>query len=316
MEQVKENIDKNIDNKKKIKHKNPLDHSTGADKAFDIIVMVFLTFALVITIYPMIVVLSSSFSEPGLVQGGQIWLYPKGFNLKGYDAVFRNSMVVKGYMNSIFYTVVGTLVNVVMTVMAAYPLSRKDFTPRRVIMLIFSFTMFFNGGIIPSYILVSRLHLMNTRWALILPGALSVYNMILTRTFFSSTLPDEMLEAAQIDGCTDFQYIFKFVLPLSKPILAVISLYYAVGHWNAYFNAFLYLSDNNLYPLQLVLRSILLMNQIDSSTVSMEVLYEREAIKNLLKYSLIVVASVPVLMIYPFVQKFFIRGVMIGAIKG
>lgn len=316
MEQVKKNIDKSIDNKKKIKHKNPLDHSTGADKAFDIIVMVFLTFALVITIYPMIVVLSSSFSEPGLVQGGQIWLYPKGFNLKGYDAVFRNSMVVKGYMNSIFYTVVGTLVNVVMTVMAAYPLSRKDFTPRRVIMLIFSFTMFFNGGIIPSYILVSRLHLMNTRWALILPGALSVYNMILTRTFFSSTLPDEMLEAAQIDGCTDFQYIFKFVLPLSKPILAVISLYYAVGHWNAYFNAFLYLSDNNLYPLQLVLRSILLMNQIDSSTVSMEVLYEREAIKNLLKYSLIVVASVPVLMIYPFVQKFFIRGVMIGAIKG
>lgn len=300
----------------KKKHINPLEHSTGADKLFDIIVMVMLTLALIVTIYPMIVVLSSSFSEPGLVQGGQIWLYPKGFNVKGYEAVFRNSMVVKGYMNSIFYTVFGTLINVIMTVMAAYPLSRKDFSPRRVIMLVFSFTMFFSGGIVPSYILVSKLHLMNTRWALLLPGALSVYNMILTRTYFTSTLPDEMLEAAQLDGCSDFEYILKFVLPLSKPILAVISLYYAVGHWNAYFNAFMYLSDSNLYPLQLVLRSILLLNQVDSSTVSMEVLYEREALKNLLKYSLIVVASVPVLMIYPFVQRFFIRGVMIGSIKG
>ncbi|MBQ6529132.1 MAG: carbohydrate ABC transporter permease [Clostridia bacterium] len=304
------------DVKRKATHRNPLENSTGADKFFDVLVIIILTIALVVTIYPMIVVVSSSFSEPGLVQGGQIWLYPKGFNLKGYEAVFRNSMIVKGYMNSIFYTVVGTAINVVMTVMAAYPLSRKDFTPRRVIMLIFSFTMFFSGGIIPSYILVSRLHLMNTRWALILPGALSVYNMILTRTYFNSTLPDEMLEATQIDGCSDFMFILKFVLPLSKPILAVIALYYAVGHWNAYFNAFMYLSDSNLFPLQLVLRSILILNQVDSSTVSMEVLYEREALKNLLKYSLIVVASVPVLMIYPFVQKFFIRGVMIGSIKG
>lgn len=296
--------------------KSPFDRSSGMDKLFDILMYTMLTIAFVITIYPMIVVLSSSFSAPAAVQGGQIWLYPIGVNLRGYEAVFRNSMVLRGYLNSVFYTFFGTIINVIITVMAAYPLSRKDFTPRRVVMLIFSFTMFFNGGIIPSYIIVSKLGIMNTRWALLLPGAMSVYNMILTRTFFSSSLPDEMLEAAQLDGCTDLRYIFKVVLPLSKPILAVISLYYAVGHWNAYFNAFMYLSDSNLYPLQLVLRSILILNQVDSTTVSMEVLYEREALKNLLKYSLIVVASVPVLMLYPFVQRYFIRGVMIGSIKG
>ncbi|NLB89652.1 MAG: carbohydrate ABC transporter permease, partial [Clostridiales bacterium] len=249
------------------------------------------------------------------VQGGQVWLYPIGFNLKGYEAVFKNSMVLKGYANSILYTVVGTIINVILTIMAAYPLSRKDFSPRAVLMMFFSFTMFFSGGMIPNYIIISKLKIMNTRWAMVLPTAMSVYNMILARTFFAS-LPDELLEAAQLDGCSDFTYIRKVVLPLSKPIIAVISLYYAVGHWNAYFNAFMYLSDNNLFPLQLVLRSILLLNQVDSSMVSMDVLYEREALKNLLKYSLIVVASVPVLIIYPFVQKHFVQGVMIGSIKG
>ncbi|MDR2657121.1 MAG: carbohydrate ABC transporter permease, partial [Oscillospiraceae bacterium] len=169
---------------------------------------------------------------------------------------------------------------------------------------------------IPSYILVSKLGIMNTRWAMLLPGAMSVYNMILTRTYFMSSLPDELLEAAQLDGCSDFRFIRSVALPLSKPILAVIALYYAVGHWNAYFNAFMYLSDTKLFPLQIVLRSILLLNQVDASTVSMESLIEREAVKNLLKYSLIVIASVPVLALYPFIQKYFIHGVMIGSIKG
>lgn len=306
----------NIVQKRTRNYKKPYEHSSGVDRLFDVLTYALLTTALIVTIYPMIVVLSSSFSAPGLVQGGQIWLYPKGFNMRGYEAVFRNSMVAKGYLNSLIYTFLGTAINVIVTVMAAYPLSRRDFTPRRVIMLVFSFTMFFNGGIIPSYIIVSKLKIMNTRWALLLPGAMSVYNMILARTYFTSALPNEMLEAAQLDGCSDVKYIMKVVLPLSKPILAVITLYYAVGHWNAYFNAFMYLSNTELFPLQLVLRSILIMNQVDSSTVSLEVLYEREALKNLLKYSLIVVASVPVLMMYPFVQKFFIRGVMIGSIKG
>ncbi|MDR1263093.1 MAG: carbohydrate ABC transporter permease [Oscillospiraceae bacterium] len=300
----------------RMKRRSPFERSTGADRLFDIVIYALLGFAFLITIYPMIVVLSSSFSSAAAVTGGQVWLYPIQPTLKGYQAVFRNSMVLTGYMNSLFYAVAGTLINVTMTVMAAYPLSRKDYTPRGFVMLVFSFTMFFSGGMIPSYILVSKLGIMNTRWAMLLPGAMSVYNMILTRTYFMSALPDELLEAAQLDGCSDFRFIRSVALPLSKPILAVIALYYAVGHWNAYFNAFMYLSDTKLFPLQIVLRSILLLNQVDASTVSMESLIEREAVKNLLKYSLIVIASVPVLALYPFIQKYFIHGVMIGSIKG
>ncbi|GHU68514.1 sugar ABC transporter permease [Clostridia bacterium] len=296
--------------------RSPFDRSTGTDRLFDVIVYALLAVAFLVTIYPMVVVLSSSFSSAAAVTGGQVWLYPISPTLKGYQAVFRNNMVLTGYLNSIFYTAAGTLINVVLTVMAAYPLSRKDFTPRRAAMLVFSFTMFFSGGMIPSYIIVSKMGIMNTRWAMLLPGAMSVYNMILTRTYFTSALPDELLEAAQLDGCSDMRFIRSIALPLSKPILAVIALYYAVGHWNAYFNAFMYLSDTKLFPLQIVLRSILLLNQVDSSTVSMESLMEREAVKNLLKYSLIVVASVPVLILYPFIQKYFIHGVMIGSIKG
>ena len=298
------------------KYRSPLERATGADKAFNILVYGFMGICFFVTVYPIVVVVSSSFSSPNAVSGGQVWLYPIGLNLRGYEAVFRNSMVLTGYMNSVFYTFFGTLINVVMTVMAAYPLSRKDFGPRRYIMLLFIFTMFFSGGMIPNYILVSKLGIMNTRWAMLLPTALNVFNLILTRTFFQTSLPDELLEAAQLDGCSDINYIVAVVIPLSKPILAVIALYYAVGHWNTYFNAFMYLSANNLFPLQLILRSIIMLNQVDSSTVSVEVLYEREALKDLMKYSLIVVASVPMLILYPFIQKFFIRGVMIGSIKG
>lgn len=286
------------------------------DKTFNVIVYIFLTLALIVTIYPIIVVFSSSFSSSAAVMGGKVWLYPIGFNLLGYKAVFRNPRIWTGYGNSIWYTAVGTLLNVIVTIMAAYPLSRKDFRPRRIIMLIFSFTMFFSGGMIPSYILVSKLHLMNTRWAMVLPTAMAVYNMILMRTYFMSNFPDELLEAAQLDGCSDLYYLVRIVLPLSKPIIAVIALYYAVGHWNEYFNAFMYISDPKLQPLQIVLRSILIQNSVDSLTIDLSNMVEREALKNLLKYSLIVVASVPVLVIYPFVQKFFVKGVMIGSIKG
>lgn len=291
-------------------------HSTGWDVAFDYLVNAFLFICMLITLYPIIVVISSSFSDSNAVLSGKVWLYPIGINVKGYEAVFKYPMVVKGYANTLFYTGAGTLLNVVLTVMAAYPLSRKDFSPRRLIMLLFTFTMFFSGGMIPSYILVDSLGIMNSRWAMLLPTAMATYNMILTRTYFQSTIPDELLEAAQLDGCTDIRFIIKVVLPLSKPILAVIALYYAVGHWNAYFNAFLYLSDSDKYPLQLVLRTILIQNEVDPMMVSAEELVARESLKNLLKYALIVVSSVPVLMLYPFVQKFFVRGVMIGSIKG
>lgn len=291
-------------------------NESGVDRAYNILTCIFLTLALIVTIYPILIVVSSSFSSSAAVLGGKVWLYPIGFNFMGYEAVFRNARIWIGYRNSIWYTVVGTIINVVVTIIAAYPLARKDFTPRRFVMLLFTFTMFFSGGMIPSYILVSNLRLMNTRWALILPTAMSVYNMILMRTYFSTNFPDELLEAAQLDGCSDVYYLYRVVLPLSKPIIAVIALYYAVGHWNEYFNAFMYLSDPQLQPLQIVLRSILIQNSVDSLTIDLSNMVEREALKNLLKYSLIVVASVPVLMIYPFVQKFFVKGVMIGSVKG
>lgn len=290
--------------------------TSGADKAFDVIILVFLTLALIVTLYPMVLVVSSSFSSSAAVLAGKVWLFPIGFNTLGYKAVFRNPRIWTGYLNTVFYTVVGTLVNMVLTVMAAYPLSRKDFTPRRVVMLLFTFTMFFSGGMIPNYILVSRLGMMNTRWAIIIPSALGVFNMIMVRTYFISNFPDELLEAAQLDGCTDVYYLLKIVIPLSKPILAVVTLYYAVGHWNEYFNAFMYLSNPKLQPLQIVLRSILLQNSVDTGMIDLSDMVEREALKNLLKYALIVVASVPVLAMYPFVQKFFVKGVMIGSVKG
>ena len=302
--------------KKRSKYISPLDQATGIDRFFNIIVYAYMSLCFFVTVYPVLVVFSSSFSSPAAVSGGQVWLYPIGFNLKGYESVFRNPQVITGYSNSAYYAIFGTAINVTLTVMAAYPLSRKDFSLRRPVMLIFAFTMFFSGGMVPNFILVNNLGIMNTRWAMLLPGALSVYNMILTRTYFQSSLPDELLEAAQLDGCSDFTYIRTVAIPLSKPILAVITLYYAVGHWNAFFNAFLYLRNNKLFPLQLVLRSVIMLNQVDPSTISTDSYFEQQAIRELMRYSLIVVACVPMLILYPFVQKFFIRGVMIGSIKG
>ena len=216
-----------------------------------------------------------------------------------------------------FYTVFGTLINVFMTVLAAYPLSRKDLKYRKPIIMLFTFTMLFNAGMIPNYLLIRDLHLLNTRWALLIPGAISVYNMIIVRTFFMSNIPDELLESARLDGCSDFRFLLNIVLPLSGAVIAVITLYYAVGHWNQYFNAVLYLTDKNTYPLQVFLRNILLENSInDLSAGSVVNESERTYLNELLKYSLIVVASAPLLAVYPFIQKYFVKGVMIGAVKG
>jgi multiple sugar transport system permease protein/putative aldouronate transport system permease protein len=213
----------------------------------------------------------------------------------------------------------GTIVNVIMTIMAAYPLSRPDFKARNIIMGLFAFTMFFGGGMIPTYILINKLGLINNRLVMIIPGALSVWNVIITRTYFQTTISNELLEAAQLDGCSDAKFIIKVVIPLSGAIIAVITLFYAVGHWNAFFNAFIYLNDKKLFPLQLILREVLVLSEIDVSMIAgvrMEEIEAREGIKELLKYSLIVAASAPVLCMYPFVQKYFVKGVMIGAIKG
>jgi multiple sugar transport system permease protein/putative aldouronate transport system permease protein len=225
--------------------------------------------------------------------------------------------VYTGYANTLFYTVFGTLINVSFTMCAAYALARKSLPARGFFTFLFTFTMLFSGGLIPNYILMKQLGIINTRWAMLLPGAISAYNLIVTRTFIQNSIPDELLEAAQIDGCGDARFFFEFVLPLSKAVVAVITLYYAVAHWNAYFNAFIYLSNRDLYPLQIFLREILVMNQVSTDMVIDPKMQEAmQGMADLLKYSLIVVSTAPILCIYPFLQRYFIKGVMIGSLKG
>lgn len=287
------------------------------DKIFYITITVILSIFFIMVLYPCIFVISASFSSGTAVQSGKVVLLPVDFSLEGYKTVFNTATVWVGFRNSIFYTVVGTLINIVMTVTAAYCLSRRDLPGRNGIMLLFTFTMFFSGGLIPSYMLVQKVGLLNTRWALMLPGAISVYNMIVARTFIINTIPSELLEASQMDGCSDIKYYLKVVLPLSKAILAVLVLFYGVGHWNAYFNAMIYLHDKDLYPLTLYLREILMSTQIDPSTVTDPEMQARlQDMVGVIKYSLIVVSMIPVLIIYPFVQKYFVKGVMIGSVKG
>lgn len=286
------------------------------DRIFGVINFSFLFTAFILVLYPIVFVISSSLSSPQAVITGRVFFWPVNFSLEGYKAVFRSSQVWTGYGNSLYYTVFGTFINIVVTVMAAYPLSRKDLIGRNKIMLLFTFTMFFSGGMIPTFLLVRNIGILNTRWAMLLPGAISVWNMILTRTYFQNSIPNELLESAQLDGCRNTQFIWHIVLPLSKAIIAVISLYYAVGHWNAFFSALIYLNNFRLYPLQIILRNILVQNQIDNTMINVEEMMEKEQLAALLKYSLIIVASLPMMVAYPFAQKYFVKGVMIGSIKG
>jgi len=287
------------------------------DMIFTIFSYSFLMFCLLIVIYPLIYIVSSSFSSTDAVTSGRVWLLPVEPSLLGYKAVFKNSQILTGYANSLFYTVAGTVINIVLTVMAGYPLSRRDFFGRGAIMAIFTFTMLFSGGMIPTYILVQKLGMIDSRWAMLIPQALGVWNVIIARTFFMSTIPDELYEAAQLDGCSDIRFLLKIVLPLSTAILSVLALFYAVGNWNSYFNALLYLRDPDKFPLQIVLRNILILNKSKSEMLdNVDMMNQAKGLEELLKYALIVVASVPVLMIYPFVQKYFVKGIMIGSLKG
>ncbi|MCS7461974.1 carbohydrate ABC transporter permease [Paenibacillus doosanensis] len=290
---------------------------TRGDQLFTVINYCILSLFLITILYPLIYVASASISSSEAVISGRVWLWPVSPTLDGYSAVFKHKLIWSGFANSLFYTAAGTLINVVMTILAAYPLSRKDFYGKNIFMFLFVFTMMFSGGLIPTYLLVKDLGMLNTVWSMLLPGALGVWNMIITRTYFQTTIPEELLEASQLDGCTDFQFIWKIVLPLSGPIIAVITLFYAVGHWNSYFNALIYLKNQNLYPLQLVLRDILVQNEVDlNMLVDVTEQAKREGLRELLKYSLIVVATVPLLIVYPFVQKYFVKGIMIGSLKG
>lgn len=290
---------------------------SGGDHAFNVANYILLTIVLIVVLYPLVYVVSASFSSSYAVLSGKVWLWPVEPSLEGYKAVFKNKNILTGFQNTFFYTLAGTFVNVVMTVLAAYPLSRKDFRGRNKFMLLFVFTMMFNGGLIPTYFVVKDLSMIDTVWAMLIPTALSVWNVIIMRTYFQTTIPGELLEASQIDGCNDFRFLLKIVVPLSGPIIAVIALFYAVGHWNQYFNAMIYLKNPQLYPLQLILRDILVQNEVRIDMLGdVKSAAARQGLRELLKYSLIVISSVPLMLVYPFVQKFFVKGVMIGSIKG
>ncbi|UQZ36889.1 sugar ABC transporter permease [Paenibacillus sp. PK3_47] len=288
------------------------------DKLFVIVNIFFMSVIFIAVLYPIIYIVSASFSDSQAVVSGEVWLWPVRPSLEGYKAVFEYKQVWVGFGNSILYTVTGTLVNIVMTVLAAYPLSRRDFYGKNVLMILFMFTTMFTGGLIPGYLLVRDLGMLDTIWSMILPGALTVWNVIITRTYFQMSIPHELLEAAQLDGCNDFQFVWKIVVRLSGPILAVITLYYAAGNWNQYFNAMLYLKSQDHYPLQLVLKDILVKNDVDVGMLSGDPqdAARREALKTLLKYSLIVISTFPLLVFYPFVQKYLVKGVMVGSLKG
>lgn len=271
--------------------------------------------------YPLYWVIISSFSDPTAVSAGKVLLRPMGFTLKGYAEVFKNSQVMRGFFNSIVITVVGVCVNLAVTLPTAYALSRDNFSGKKPITVFYMITMFFGGGMIPTYLVVKNMQLLNTIWALVLPGCLSVYNMIVARTFFKSNISEELYEAGEIDGCTQSRFFFQIALPLSKAIIAIMVLYYGVGHWNSYFSALLYISDQDKYPLQLVLRNILITNQTALSqtattAAARAALQEQQQLIDVMKYSLIIISSVPVLIMYPLVQKHFVKGVMIGSVKG
>ena len=256
-------------------------------------------------------------SDPAKVTSGEVWLWPIGLNFRGYTGVLTNRPVLMGYANSFYYATVGTAVNVFFTMIAAYPLARKEMYGRNIMMFLVTFTMMFSGGLIPTYLLVRSLGMVNTRWAMILPNAIAVWNLIITRIFLQTSIPAELYDSAEIDGAGDMYIFIRIVLPLARPVMAVITLYYAIGHWNTFFNALIYLNKQNLFPLQIPLRNILILNQMDMTMLAdVEEMVRRQQLVELLKYSLIVVASLPVMMLYPFVQKHFVKGLLIGSVKG
>ncbi|MGE7827381.1 carbohydrate ABC transporter permease [Paenibacillus sp. NPDC093718] len=285
-----------------------------ADRLFDLFNYAFLTLLLIVILYPLYFIIIASVSDPISVSGGKVWLFPVDFTLEGYQRIMENQTIWVGYKNTLVYMTVGTAVNVAITVTGAYPLSRKDMYGRHLFMFLITFTMFFSGGLIPTYLLVKSLGLMNSMWALILPGAVSVWNLIITRTFFQHNIPDELREAAAMDGCSDFKFFLQVALPLSKSILAVLVLFYGVSHWNSFFSALIYLRDEAQYPLQLVLRNILIQNEVQE-LMNLD-LGASNSLSESIKYGVIIVASVPVLILYPMVQKYFVKGVMIGSLKG
>ena len=293
--------------------KNNAIRETRRDRIFLNVLLAISVIILIIELYPLVYVVSASFSSSDAISRGQVYLLPVEFSLDSYKMLSKNKDILTGFTNSVLYLIVGTSINMLLTVALAYPLSRKELPFRNMLTLFIVFTMYVQGGLIPTYLQVSRMNLVDTLWGLILPNAIITTNMIIMRTYFQTSLPESLHEAAVLDGCNYTCYLLKIVLPLSLPILAVVGLYYAVGHWNNYFDALIYLRSRDKQSLQLVLRDILLANQVNSGDGSYS---ESSKLGVTIKYSVIVVSCIPMMIAYPFVQKFFVKGVMIGALKG
>lgn len=288
-----------------------------SDNVFDVINYILLTLILMIFVYPLIFVASASISDPGLVWQGKVWLLPKGISFEGYEKILLYKEIWSGYRNTVIYTLLGTIINVVLTVMAAYPLSRPDFMARKLLIRMYTATMFFGGGLIPTYLLVKQMGMLNSMWALMIPNAVSVWNLVIARTYFQNNIPKELNEAAAIDGCNNFKFLTAIVIPLSASVIAVLTLFYGVGHWNSFFNALIYITSRELYPLQLVIREILVLSQMQQELIGdAETIAAQQKVSETIKYGVIIISSLPVLVVYPFVQKHFVKGVMIGSVKG
>lgn len=291
--------------------------SSRTDLFFDIIIGLVLIFASVVVLYPIVYIVSASFSSPQAVSSGAVVLWPVDFSLEGYKAVFQRQEIWTGYVNSVLYMVVGTLINVSITVMAAFALSQKDLPGKTVIMMIFTVTLLFSGGIIPLYLVVKNTIGVDNRWDMVIPNAMSVGNLIIARTFFRVNLPRELRESAKMDGSDDFRFFVRIAIPLSRSIIGVLVMLYALTHWNSFFFGFIFLATKKLFPLQIILRNILIMHELGGEQFqNLEYAAKMAGLNNLLKFSLIVVSSLPVLVLYPFVQRYFVKGVMIGSIKG
>ncbi len=286
----------------------------NSNTVYTIVVYTLAIVAALVWLYPLVYVVSASFSDPNALLNGEVVLLPKGFNFNAYKYIFQNKQILVGYGNTIFYSVVGTLYNMVLTICAAYPLSRSDLKGRNLLTVMITFTMFFGGGMIPTYLNLNNLHMLNTRWVMFVPAAISATNFIIMRNYFTHSVPGELIESAHIEGASQLQILSKIVLPLSKPILGVLTIYYMAGHWNAYFSAIIYLSDENLMPLQVFLRRVLIIGGMEGmssgSTMTDNVIYES------LKYAIIVVSTLPMLIGYLLVQKSFKKGIMMGSLKG
>lgn len=289
---------------------------TKADIVFDLLSIVVLGGFTLMIIYPLYFVVIASISDPNSIYAGEVWLWPENLTFDGYRRILGDEAIWTGYRNSIFYAAVSAVLSTTLVIMAAYPLSRSDFVGRNAIMLLILVTLFFNGGIIPSYLLMRQLHLTDTIWSVILPGAVDAFLIIIARTFFQS-LPGELREAATIDGCTNLRFLGSMVIPLSKPIIAVLVLFAVIRQWNGFFDALIYLSNAKLYPLQLVLRNILIESQPSGNLVAdVETLVAKQRVTELIKFGVIIVAAVPLLVLYPFLQRYFVKGVLIGSVKG